>query len=293
MRLWAQSKVLNSAHISQCALFEPSLRFYHLLLTDDGLAQNLLIRMAIDQIPNTLRLRGPDGSIDYSRIEEFSVADYALLVSYGRKLNSSPWSVGASAKIIHRSFGSFASAWGFGIDAGVKYSGEKITFALMGRDITTTFNAYSFTFSSEEKTVLQQTNNEIPASSVEYTLPKIIASAAYKIGLSEKMNLLSAFDFEFSTNGTQSSLIASNHFNIDPRVGFELDYNKKAFLRLGAGNFQNVISDDGSGNKDFSFFPTAGLGVKLGKITLDYAMTNIGNAGVGLYSHYFSLNLDF
>lgn len=252
-----------------------------------------LIRMAIDQIPNTLRLRGPDGSIDYSRIEEFSVADYAMYVSYGRKLHAGPWSVGGSAKIIHRSFGSFASAWGFGIDAGVKYRGEKLSFSLMGRDITTTFNAYSFSFSNEEKLVLQQTNNEIPVSSVEYTLPKIIAGAAYKFKLSDKMNLLSALDLEFSTNGTKSSLIASNHFNIDPRIGFELDYNQKIFLRAGAGNFQSVISDDGSGTKDFSFYPTAGLGLKIAKITLDYAMTNIGNAGLGLYSHYFSVNLDF
>ncbi len=252
-----------------------------------------LIRMAIDKIPNTLRLRGPDGSINYDRIEEFSVADYALLISYGRKLGSGPWSVGGSAKIIHRTFGSFANSWGFGVDAGIKYRGEKFLFALMGRDITTTFNAYNLTFSKEEKDILQNTGNDIPKNSVEYTLPKLIASGAYKFRLSEKMNLLSSLDLEFSTNGTQSSLIASNHFNIDPRIGFELDYGQKVFLRAGAGNFQKVLAVDGSGNKEFSFYPTAGLGIKLGKITLDYAMTNIGNAGVGLYSHYFSLNLDF
>lgn len=252
-----------------------------------------LIRMSIDQIPNTLRLRGADGSIDYSRIEEFSVADYAFLISYGRKLGTGPWSLGATTKIIHRSFGSFAKAWGFGIDIGLKYGSEKFAFSLMGRDITTTFNAYRFSFSTEEKIVLQQTNNEIPASSVEYTLPKLISGVAYSIRLSEKMNLLSAMDLEFSTNGTKSSLVASNHFNIDPKLGFEIDYNRRIFLRFGAGNFQNVLSNDGSGNKEFSFYPTAGLGIQIAKITLDYAMTNIGNAGLGLYSHYFSLNLDF
>lgn len=252
-----------------------------------------LIRMAIDQIPNTLRLRGPDGSIDYSRIEEFSVADYALLVSYGRKLKESPWSIGASAKIIHRSFGSFANAWGFGFDAAVKYSGANYSLAVMGRDITTTFNAYKFTFSNEEKLVLQQTNNVIPSSSVEYTLPKLILSGAYSFALSSKINLLSALDLECSTNGTESSLLGSNNFTIDPKIGFEFDYSRKVFLRMGAGNFQRVLSVDGSGKKDFSFYPTAGLGIKLGRIMLDYAMTNIGNAGIGLYSHFFSLDLDF
>jgi hypothetical protein len=252
-----------------------------------------LIRMAIDQIPNTLRLRGPDGSIDYSRIEEFSVADYALLLSYGRKLKLEGWAVGASAKIIHRNFGSFANAWGFGFDAGIKYQKNNWAFALMGRDITTTFNAYQFTFSNEEKIVLQQTNNAIPSSSVEYTLPKLIAGASYKFNINHNIHLLSAMDLEISTNGTKSSLIASNHFNVDPKLGFELDYNQKIFIRLGAGNFQRPLSDDGSGNREFSFYPTAGLGIKLSMLTIDYAMTNIGNAGLGLYSHYFSVNLDF
>jgi hypothetical protein len=252
-----------------------------------------LIRMAIDQIPNTLRLRGPDGSIDYSRIEEFSVADYALFVSYGRKLSESPWSVGGSAKIIRRTFGSFASAWGFGFDVAARYSTERFGFSLMGRDITTTFNAYSFSFSNEEKIILQQTNNEIPSSSVEYTLPKLIAGSVYKFRISEKVNVLAALDLEFSTDGTNSSLLAADRFNIDPRIGFELDFVKRIYVRAGAGNFQNVISTDGSGDKEFSFYPTAGIGVRFAKITLDYALTNIGNAGVGLYSHFFSLNLDF
>lgn len=104
---------------------------------------------------------------------------------------------------------------------------------------------------------------------------------------SDKIYLLSALDLEFSGNGTKSSLISSSKFNVDPKIGFELDYNQRVFLRVGAGNFQNVLADDGSGSKDFSFYPTAGLGLRIAKITIDYAMTNIGNAGLGLYSHYF------
>lgn len=252
-----------------------------------------LIRMSIDQIPNTLRLRGPDGSIDYSRIEEFSVADYALFVSYGRKLNNSPWSFGLNTKIIHRGFGSFASAWGFGFDAALQFQKNKWRFALMGRDITTSFNAYSFSFSTEEKAVLQQTNNTIPSSSVEYTLPKIISGVAYNFKLGQKLGLLTAMDLEWSTNGTESSLIAMNRFNIDPKIGLELDYNKRIYVRLGAGNFQRILSVDGSGSRELSFYPTAGLGIKIAKITIDYAMTNIGNAGIGLYSHFFSIDLNF
>lgn len=252
-----------------------------------------LIRMAIDKIPNTLRLRGPDGSIDYSRIEEFSVSDYALMVSFGKKLSSAKWAFGVNAKIIHRNFGNFANAWGFGFDAAFHYQSSKLGFAFMARDITTTFNAYRFNFSDEEKAILQQTNNDIPVSSVEYTLPKLVTGLCYVFQLSNKVQLLSEVNLEFSTNGTESALVSGNKFTMDPRIGIELDVAHKVFLRGGLGNFQKVLKIDGSGNKELSYSPSAGLGIHFGKITIDYAMSNIGNKGVGLYSHFFSVNLDF
>ena len=48
------------------------------------------------------------------------------------------------------------------------------TFALMARDITTTFNAWSYNFTDAEEEIFLQTNNEIPQNSLELTLPKFI-----------------------------------------------------------------------------------------------------------------------
>lgn len=252
-----------------------------------------LIRMAIDKIPNTLRLRGPDGSIDYSRIEEFSVSDYAFMVSFGKKLASGKWAFGLNAKVIHRNFGNFANAWGFGFDAALHYQSSKLGLSVMARDITTSFNAYRFTFSDEEKAILQQTNNDIPVSSVEYTLPRLVTGLCYVFRLGSKVHLLSEINLELSTNGTESSLVSKNKFNIDPRMGIELDIANKVYLRGGLGNFQKILKVDGSSDKELSYNPSAGLGIHFGKITIDYAMSNIGSKGVGLYSHFFSINLDF
>src|SRR6266446_296594 len=44
-----------------------------------------LIRFGVDDIPNTLFLIDPDGSINYNNISSFSVADYAALISYAQK----------------------------------------------------------------------------------------------------------------------------------------------------------------------------------------------------------------
>ncbi|NOT38791.1 MAG: hypothetical protein HOP11_15565 [Saprospiraceae bacterium] len=257
-----------------------------------------LIRMGIDDIPNTLRLRGPDGSIDYSRITSFSVADYALLISYGRKLKvfeeeNSGINFGGNVKIVHRSFGSFAKSIGFGIDASFSYNKGNLRLSAMGRDITTTFNAYKFSFTDEEKSTLQLSGNDVPSSSTEITLPKVILGAAYKIQLGEKIGILPSLDVEFSGNGTQSQLILPGSFGIDPRVGIEIDFRKKVFLRLGANNFQSILSLIEPDKKEFSVQPSGGLGIKFGRFTIDYALTNIGNAGTGLYSNYVSLVLDF
>lgn len=252
-----------------------------------------LIRMGIDDIPNTLLLRAPDGSIDYSRLKSFSVADYAMLVSYARKLGLSPWSIGVNAKLIHRSFGSFAKAWGFGFDLSAYYQKNRFSFGVIGRDITTSFNAYNFSFSDEEKAGLQLSGNDIPTSSVEYTLPKLVLGISYTIPFNTQWALLPSLDMEFSGNSTESSILSSEKFIADPRIGFELNYAQKVYLRIGFNNFQREISDTDPSKKNFLFQPNGGLGLKFKRIGLDYALTNIGTLGAGLYSHYFSLSLDF
>ena len=45
---------------------------------------------------------------------------------------------------------------------------------------------------------------------------------------------------------------------------------------------------------DWTIQPNAGIGIKLGRLRLDYAFTNIGDVtGSQLYSHIFGLILDF
>ncbi|MDX2048323.1 MAG: hypothetical protein SFU87_16150, partial [Chitinophagaceae bacterium] len=82
-----------------------------------------VLRFAVDDIPNTLFLVEPDGSINYNNIRSFSSADYAFLFSYAQSIKNTEdkkISFGANAKVIHRSVGSFAKAWGFGLDAGLQ-----------------------------------------------------------------------------------------------------------------------------------------------------------------------------
>lgn len=253
-----------------------------------------LIRMGIDNIPNTLRLIGPDGSINYDRITTFSAADYAAFVSYGRKLGNKNWYAGGSVKIIHRSIGEFGKAWGFGADIGVQYRHEKYTLALMARDVTTTFNNWTFSLSDEEKQVLTQTGNEIPVSTLEQTLPAFILAGAYKFSIGQRSSLLAELDLEVTTDGKRNTLIATDAISVGPKLGAEFDLNNRVFLRAGISNIQEVKDIVDPTQTNWTLQPNAGIGVRLGRLRIDYAFTNIGDvSGSQLYSHIFGLILDF
>lgn len=253
-----------------------------------------LIRMGIDQIPYTLQLIGPDGSVNYDNISEFSAADYAGYISYAQRMGDKPLYIGGNVKIVHRSIGRFAKSWGFGIDAGLRYKKDRFRAALMAKDITTTFNAWSFNLTEEEKEVFQETDNVIPVSTLEQTLPRFILGASYDFKLGEKSSLLGEVNLDFTTDGQRNVLISSKSINIDPHIGAEFDYNNRVYLRAGVGNIQEVLDDLNPGQTNLTLQPNLGVGLGLGRLRLDYAFTNIGNVSESLtYSHIFSLLLDF
>ncbi len=247
------------------------------------------IRFGVDDIPNTTELIDANGVIDYDRITRFSAADYAFLFSYARQIKTG-LSVGGNAKIIHRTVGDFGKSWGFGLDAGVQYRSKKWLLGAMARDITTTVNAWSYTLDEATINAFTITNNEIPENSSEITLPKLILGAAREFKISEKIDLLAAMDFDVSTDGRRNVLVSADPFSIDPHVGLEGSLNKVIFLRLGAGNLQTIEETPGEEKRIFQ--PNFGIGIKLKTITLDYALTDIGDQSVALFSNVFSLKID-
>ena len=255
------------------------------------------IRFAVDDIPNTLYLVNGDGSIDYNNISTFSSADYALLLSYARKvkIKNANLNIGGNAKIIYRNVGSFASAWGFGFDAGAQLVKGKWRFGAVLRDVTTTFNAWSFSFSDPDKQRLYLTKNDIPLTSTELTAPHLTIGAAYEFKLAKKVTLLAESNWALNFDGKRNNIISTNFFNVDPNIGLEANFNKVFFLRTGIGNFQQALSDADTTNqkKVWIFQPSIGAGFNFGNLSIDYAYSNLSNQSSPLYSHIFSLKLNF
>jgi len=253
-----------------------------------------LLRFAVDDIPNTLFLVQPDGSIDYGSITSFSSADYAMLFSFAQKViakDDKLISFGINAKIIHRQVGAFANAWGFGIDAGVQMRGKRWRLGLVAKDLTTTFNAWTFKFNEKEKQVLYLTQNNIPVRSTELTAPRLVLGGGYNFKISKALALLAEANFDITFDGKRNTVVSSNPISIDPHFGLEASVKDIFFIRAGVTNFQKALSDGDTLNqkKVWIYQPSLGAGVKIKNVVLDYAYANLANQSNPLYTHVFSL----
>lgn len=248
------------------------------------------LRFGVDNIPNTTELIDNNGNVDYNRITTFSATDNAFLISYARRMKVPGLRLGANAKVIYRNVGPFAKAWGFGLDAGLQYDRGDWRFAAMGRDITGTFNAWSYTLDQRTKDVFAQTGNELPVNGVEATLPRMVLGAARGFRIGSKVDLLVEADLENTFDGKRNTLIASQTWSADPRLGLELGYAQVVYVRAGVNNFQYVT--DINDQRNLNFQPNIGIGLKIKSVALDYALTDIGDNSVALYSNVFSLRFD-
>lgn len=250
-----------------------------------------VLRFGIDDIPNTIDLVDQNGNISYDRITSFSAADHAFLVSYAKELNIEGLEFGASSKVIYRNLGSFARSWGFGLDAGIRYSKSKWTYALMARDISYTYNAWNYSLDERTIEVLGNTGNEIPENGLEITAPSLQIGVARDIEFKKKFGLLVELNSYAYFDGQRASLISSKSVNLEPNLGLEMDYADIVYLRLGAGNIQRQKAEIGNYN-ELTWQPNIGIGLRYWGVQLDYALSDIGDQSVALFSNIFSLKFD-
>tara|TARA_B110000971_G_scaffold177693_1_gene183429 strand:- start:301 stop:1368 length:1068 start_codon:yes stop_codon:yes gene_type:complete len=247
------------------------------------------LRFGVDNIPNTSELIDAQGNVNYDRVSYFSAADLAFIGSYARKLNKY-LSVGGSAKIINRKAGDFASAWGFGIDLSSTYSKNDWSFALVAKDITSTFNVWKYQLSNEMISTFISTGNELPQNGIELTLPKLILGASKEFHLKNNINFLIELNTDISTDGKRNVLISGNPFSIDPHFGAEISIKNIVFIRAGVGNIQKT--PDLTNKIVYTIQPNLGLGINIKGIEIEYALTDIGDVSIAEYSNIFSLKFN-
>jgi hypothetical protein len=284
----AEGGLMHSEYFAGLAKYDYGA--FAIRIDDRSAAAVSILRFGVDDIPNTLELIDNDGNLRYDRISKFSAADYGFLFSYARDSRIPNLSYGGNVKLIYRKTGNFARAWGFGFDAAGRYRLRQWTFGAVLRDATSTFNAWSFN-TEDLREVFTLTGNEIPRNSLELTMPRLSLGAARSFRLHEKYTLTAELDADLTFDGKRNVLVRTSLFSVDPHVGLEVDYNRLVYLRLGMGSMQ--IVPDFDQQNTFDFQPSLGLGIHWRNFAIDYALTDISDQSIALYSNVFSFRYSF
>ena len=105
----------------------------------------------------------------------------------------------------------------------------------MGRDITSTFNAWSYTLNERTIEVFTQTGNEIPQNGLEITLPRIVLGAGRIWDISENVNI--------KITDIEGNLVAEAQSNTNPRYsGYNLEIDGGTAYWNGKNLGNNTVS---------------------------------------------------
>ncbi len=242
------------------------------------------IRSAVDDIANTLDAYDPaTGQINPDNVTLFSAADNALFVSYARGVNSK-LSVGASAKVIRRGVGEFASAWGYSLDVGAQLDLGRVRLGVNVQDATSMVQSWSV----DEARFAEVPEESRPTGLTEVVLPLARLGAATVLPLSEDVGMTLAADLDLGFDGQETYVLDAGGVSFRPRLGAELAFRDVLAFRAGIAD---VATSERFGTQ---ITPSVGAGVNLGPLAVDYGFGDFGGLGSELgFSHRVSLAYRF
>ena len=252
-------------------------------------------RSGVNDIVNTLEAWNPDrgqplGSYE-SRITRFSAADWALFVSYSRRL-SDRLTVGVNFKGIRRSIGDFAEAWGYSMDVAAQYRVGAYRFGATIQDVSTMLQSWSINPEAFEVncidpvtdqpfdacrgsdgSVLQDNaaryeavfDQEIPSGGTALVLPvaRLGSGAVWPVGAGHRLTV--GLDVDVAVEGRRAFAPNVGDVSFHPRLGAAFSYKGVAELRAGV---QRLQYGNGLG---LDVAPSLGAGLDLKQVSLDFS----------------------
>ena len=252
-------------------------------LTERSTVGVSFVRSAVDDIANTLDaldpatgLPRPDAA-DY--VTYFSAADNALFLSYARGVTEA-LSLGATAKVVRRGIGDFASAWGYSVDVGAQVQVGRVRLGLNLQDVSTMVQTWSVDAAAFE----QLAEESRPVGLTEMVLPVARLGASTVVPLSDHIGLTLAGDLDLGFDGQQANVVDAAGVSFRPRLGGELSYRDVLALRAGVSE---LTQNDLYGTQ---MTPSVGVGFALGPVELDYGFGDFGGLSSELgYAHRISV----
>ncbi len=286
-----------------------------------------LFRSGVNDIVNTLgawnaELGQPVAGYR-SRITRFSAADYAFMLSYARTVRAAAagdLTLGVTGKMVRRTIGDFAGAWGYSFDAGVRYRRGRLMLGATVQDLPSLFQSWSVNPAAFEVDCTDEDgetydacidpetgapyesnaaryealfDQRLPEGGTEVTLPVARLGAGYTAALGAagadgeapgRLTLGLGLDVRF--DGQRAYAPNVGDVSLHPRLGAELSYRSVVALRAGISRVQ---VGDGLG---LSVTPTVGAGLRLKQVHVDYSFGDFAGATADLgFSHRISARL--
>lgn len=257
-----------------------------------------LFRSGVNDIKNTLNAWDPERNQPRPNpenyFESFSAADYAFFVSYARRV-SEALSVGVTGKVIRRTIGPFADAWGYSFDVSAQYRAGGFLLGANIQDVSTMLQSWSInqeefselrtddsgeTFSYEEVF-----NQELPQGGTFRVLPVARLGSGYVLPIG-RHRLTVGLDTDVAFDGQRANVLNLGDVSFHPRLGTEFSYRGIVALRAGLGR---VLYSDDFG---LDVTPSVGAGLSLKQVHINYGFGDFAGLASDLgYSHRISVRL--
>ncbi len=245
-----------------------------------------LFRSGVNDIKNTLDAWDGERGLPRPQAEDlvttFSVADYAFFVSFGRRVQEHlAW--GVSGKIIRRTLGPFASAWGYSMDVGIQFRQRNWRIGATLQDATTMLQSWSV--NREKLQALEGVFGlPLPEGGTELVLPVLRLGGAYQRKWNE-LRVIASVDVDLAFEGRKAYALHTGPVSYHPRLGVEAMYRERIALRGGLNQW--VVGPDG-----FSVSPSVGAGLVLRRWYIDYSFGHFAGLAAELgFSHRLSVRV--
>ncbi len=244
-------------------------------------------RSGVNDIKNTLDAWDPERDQPKPNPESFfrsfSAADFAFFVGYARSL-SDRISIGVTGKVIRRSIGDFADAWGYSFDVGIKYRAGRYVLGANIQDVSTMLQSWSVN-QGELQNIQDAFGQELPEGGTELVLPVARLGSGIILPAGENALVL-GFDVDLAFDGQQANAIDLAGVSFHPRLGAEFTYRHVLSFRAG---INRITHSDRYG---FDMTPSIGTGINLKQVSIDYGFGDFAGLVSDLgYSHRISVKL--
>jgi len=231
-------------------------------------------RSGVNDIVNTLEAWDPSlgqPKPNYeSYITRFSAADYAFFLGYARHL-SGDLTLGLTGKIIRRTIGDFADAWGYSFDASLQYRTGPVRLGATVQDLSTMLQSWSVNRSAFQATdgdgnpipFEEAFGQTVPEGGTALVLPvaRLGSGVVLPLGTAHRVTL--GLDVDLAFDGQQAFVPNVGDVSFHPRVGGEYSYKDVVALRAGVNRVQ--VGDD----IGLDVTPSVGAGLTLEQFSID------------------------